>query len=168
MQSPPTIALKTIMQMLTIPCYFPRNGRRAPCGRSNCFPVMWKNKPSRFFFFQRRERREGTCTRDSYVHTRTSPVFSCIPSIYHQRRSHNRKKEWCLVFPYRTADTRGQRQCSEPRKCFLHASLLHIFPLCSPKGQSSPKMVTLHPVKDASKMWMLCLCDVCQEEQKSA
>lgn len=58
-QSPPTIALKTIMQMLPIPCYFPRNGRRAPCGRSNCFPVMWKTN-------QEKEGRE--CERKIATH----------------------------------------------------------------------------------------------------
>lgn len=63
-QSPPTIALKTIMQMLPIPCYFPRNGRRAPCGRSNCFPVMWKTN-------QEKEGRE--CERKIATHPLAGP-----------------------------------------------------------------------------------------------
>lgn len=50
--------------MLPIPCYFPRNGRRAPCGRSNCFPVMWKTN-------QEKEGRE--CERKIATHPLAGP-----------------------------------------------------------------------------------------------
>lgn len=86
-QSPPTIALKTIMQMLPIPCYFPRNGRRAPCGRSNCFPVMWKTN-------QEKEGRE--CERKIATHPLAGLGDACNDPT--------------------GADSRGQSPSSEPRK----------------------------------------------------
>lgn len=93
------------MQMFPIPCYFPRNRRRAPCGRSNCFPLMWKTN-------QEKEGREWE--REIATHP-LSPgcssalcgwaVLEMIPMV-----------TW---FPYRSADPGVRHGVQSPGNVFF-------------------------------------------------